>query len=100
MLTGRNRHLWPREARDQMLPEILDFAQHVVSGQIIEIAIENPTIKGRKGNLLLDICLQEITVWMKRTMWVCFIPPSAGKCFVCDRQYKKREICFSFFGQK
>lgn len=48
VLSGRNRHLWPHEARGQMLPEILGSVQCVISGQIIEIAIENPTIKDRK----------------------------------------------------
>lgn len=48
VLSGRNWHLWPREARGQMLPEILGSVQCVISGQIIEIAIENPTIKDRK----------------------------------------------------
>lgn len=48
VLTGRNRHLWPCEARGQMLSEILGSVQCVISGQIIEITIENSTIKGRK----------------------------------------------------
>lgn len=52
----------------QMLPEILGSMRCVISGQIIEKAIENPHHKGQNGNLLLDICLQEITVWMKCTI--------------------------------
>lgn len=80
-----------------MLPEILGDVQCVISGQIIEIVIENPTVKGRKGNLLLDICLREITVWLKRTMWVTFISPSAGKCFAYDRQLKRKRDLFFLF---
>lgn len=44
----RNRTFWPCEARGQMLPEILGSVQCVISGQIIEIAMENPHHKGQK----------------------------------------------------
>lgn len=43
-----NGTFWPCEARGQMLPEILGSVQCVISGQIIEIAIENPHHKGQK----------------------------------------------------
>lgn len=101
VLTGRNRHLWPREARGQMLPEILGCAVCHLWTDYWNSYRESHH-KGQKGNLLLDICLQEIKVWMKRTMWITFISPSSGKCFAYDRQlfflfvfFLKEEIWFS-----
>lgn len=43
-----NGTFWPCKARGQMLPEILGSVQCLISGQLIEIAIENPHHKGQK----------------------------------------------------
>lgn len=59
---GKITPIYPCEnARGQMLSGILGSAPCFISGQIIEMAIENPHHKGQKRNLLLDSCLQEIT---------------------------------------
>lgn len=91
--SGRRKPFGPVKQEARCCLKSLVPCSVLISGQIIEIAIENPHHKGRKGNLLLDICLQEIIVWMKCTMWVNFISQSSGKCFAIDRGF----LHFYFF---
>lgn len=77
---GRSSPVYPREnAVGQMLSKTLgsDVCFHIWTdycngySESSASRISPPSMwKGQKGNLLLDICLQEITAWMKWTVWI------------------------------